>query len=211
MALAMVWRWMKRDLAPIRPVHDRLVVGGHFDVVAEHVVVPDFQRADAGFLDQVALHAGDHPARLVAQRPHLVELAVIVARTNPPSRFISGSSSASARSRCWNRSAGSAAMASRAAAELGRQHLARRAACRSRRPPQARPQAPRSRGPPRFSASRDSARAMSGAVFRLAAARRQICGIGTRRRRPRPAFGRSPWGWSAAPSAARPAAVHRRR
>ena len=64
-------------LGLIRSVHDRLVVGGHLDVVAEHVVVPDFQRADAGLLDEVALHAGDDPARLVAQRPHLVELAVI--------------------------------------------------------------------------------------------------------------------------------------
>ena len=65
-------------LAPRRvPVIDACMVGGHLDVVAEHIVVPDLQRADAGLLDQVALHAGDDPARLVAQRPHLVELGVV--------------------------------------------------------------------------------------------------------------------------------------
>ena len=53
------------------------MVGRHLDVVAEHIVVPDLQRADAGLLDQPALQAEDHAPRFGRQPARLVELAVV--------------------------------------------------------------------------------------------------------------------------------------
>ena len=49
------------------------VLGGDLDEIAEHVVVADFQRADAGFLGIARLQRGDDAARFVAQGAHLVE------------------------------------------------------------------------------------------------------------------------------------------
>ncbi len=43
------------------------------DIIAEEVVVPDLQLADAGLPGVSRLHLGDHPPALVAQRPRLVE------------------------------------------------------------------------------------------------------------------------------------------
>ena len=49
---------------------------GGFDEIAQHVVVPDLERADPGFGGVLGLHAGDHAAPLVAQAPCLVEAGV---------------------------------------------------------------------------------------------------------------------------------------
>ena len=49
---------------------------GHLDVVAEHVVVADLERADAGRVLQLGLEAGDVAAGLVAQVAQLIELGV---------------------------------------------------------------------------------------------------------------------------------------
>ena len=43
------------------------------DEIAEHIVVPDFQRADAGGLGIAHLQRGDDAARFVAQRTRFVE------------------------------------------------------------------------------------------------------------------------------------------
>ena len=51
----------------VRAVHDRLMVCRHLDVVSQHIVVPDFQRSDAGLLDQPALQPEDHAPRLGRQ------------------------------------------------------------------------------------------------------------------------------------------------
>ncbi len=96
-APAMVWRWMKRVL----PRRLQQVLAGllrHLDEVAEHVVVLDAQRPAAGLRRRSALAgAAMTRRRSVAQRAHLVEIARHrPARTKPPSRFSSGSSSASA-------------------------------------------------------------------------------------------------------------------
>ena len=49
------------------------MLGGDVDKIAEHIVVPDFQRADAGRLGIADLQRGDDAARFVAQRARLVE------------------------------------------------------------------------------------------------------------------------------------------
>ena len=49
------------------------VLRGDLDEIAEHVVVPDLQRADAGRLGVARLQRGDDAARFVAQRARLVE------------------------------------------------------------------------------------------------------------------------------------------
>ena len=53
------------------------VLRRHLDEIAEHVVVPDLQRLDAGRIGIARLQRGDHPARFVAQRARLVERAVV--------------------------------------------------------------------------------------------------------------------------------------
>jgi hypothetical protein len=41
----MVWRWVK----PLSGRHQRVgMARGHFDEIAEHIVVPDLERGDAG-------------------------------------------------------------------------------------------------------------------------------------------------------------------
>ena len=47
------------------------------DEIAQHIVVPDFQRADAGGLGIFHLERGDDAPRFIAQRPGLVERGVI--------------------------------------------------------------------------------------------------------------------------------------
>ena len=49
------------------------VLRGDLDEIAEHVVVPDLQRADAGRFGVAHLQRGDDAARFVAQRARLVE------------------------------------------------------------------------------------------------------------------------------------------
>jgi hypothetical protein len=49
------------------------VLGSDVDEIAEHVIVPDFQRADAGRLGVAHLQRGDDAAGFVAQRARLVE------------------------------------------------------------------------------------------------------------------------------------------
>ena len=47
------------------------------DEIAEHIVVPDLEDADAGLLGIAGLQLRDHLARAIAQRSRLVECAVI--------------------------------------------------------------------------------------------------------------------------------------
>ena len=164
MALAIVWRWMKRALGAVVPVIGSALPGGHLDEIAEHVVVPDLQRADAGLLGIARAAAPAMTRRdCVAQRPHLVELgdgagaheAAVAFQQRQfvgkrPVELVRSSSCGSApiAPQRGRSSAGSAI-----AAEHGRDH-----ARPLRKPARS---APRSRGPPRSSASRDSARGMS--------------------------------------------------
>ncbi len=53
------------------------VLGGDLDEIAEHVVVADFERADAGLFGIFRLQRGDHAARFVAQAARLVECRVV--------------------------------------------------------------------------------------------------------------------------------------
>jgi hypothetical protein len=53
------------------------VLGGDIDEIAEHVVVPDLQRADAGGLGVAHLKRGDDAAGFVAQRTRLVERRLV--------------------------------------------------------------------------------------------------------------------------------------
>ena len=50
---------------------------GDFDEIAEHIVVPDLQSLDAGFIRIACLHRGDDEPRRVAQAACLVERRVI--------------------------------------------------------------------------------------------------------------------------------------
>ena len=70
MALAMVWRWMKRA-ASFSSLS--ACVAGHLDEVAEHVVVADLERGDAGLVAIARFERGDQAAAGVAQRAQLVE------------------------------------------------------------------------------------------------------------------------------------------
>ena len=54
------------------------VLGGDLDEIAQHIVVPDFQRLDLGVLGVARLQRGNDAARFVAQRPRLVERLVIM-------------------------------------------------------------------------------------------------------------------------------------
>ena len=73
---ASVWRWMKVALSGARQ-QLVAVLRGHLDEIAEHVVVPDLQRAHAGLVGVARLQRRDHPARFVAQRARLVERGVV--------------------------------------------------------------------------------------------------------------------------------------
>ena len=67
---ASVWRWMKVALSGARQ-QLLAVLRGDLDEIAEHVVVPDLQRLDAGLVGVARLQRGDHLARFVAQRARL--------------------------------------------------------------------------------------------------------------------------------------------
>jgi len=49
------------------------VLRGHFDEIAEDIVVLDLENANAGFFDVTRLQCGDDAAGFVAQRARLVE------------------------------------------------------------------------------------------------------------------------------------------
>ena len=53
------------------------VLRGDLDEIAEHVVVANFQTANAGRLGVARLQGGDHAARFVAQAARLVERRVV--------------------------------------------------------------------------------------------------------------------------------------
>ncbi len=53
------------------------VLGGHFDEIAEHIVVADFQSPHARLIGVTRLQGGHHAARFVAQGAHLVERGVV--------------------------------------------------------------------------------------------------------------------------------------
>ncbi len=53
------------------------VLGGDLDEIAEHVVVANFKRADAGLFGILRLQRGDHAAGFVAQAARLVEARVV--------------------------------------------------------------------------------------------------------------------------------------
>ena len=73
---ASVWRWMKVAFSGAR--HQLVaVLRGHLDEIAEHVVVPDLERAHAGLVGIARLQRRDHAAGLVAQRARLVERRVV--------------------------------------------------------------------------------------------------------------------------------------
>ena len=78
MALASVCRWMNFCSA-VLPERRRLTCG-HLDEIAEHVVVPDLERADAALGGVARLQAGDDLSALVPQPPRLVERGVIARR-----------------------------------------------------------------------------------------------------------------------------------
>ncbi len=67
------------DEAGLRLVGRRHHIGiarRHLDEIAQHVVMLDLERLDAGLLGILQLQAGDHPTRLIAQRPHLIEFGI---------------------------------------------------------------------------------------------------------------------------------------
>ena len=139
------------------------------DEIAEHVVVADLQRLDAGRLGISRLQAGDDLAAAVAQAPMLVEIGVgavadeaAVARIDaeasrraPPTETARSARGAAARRSTMPISSRGSPSASPRAQELRGKGV--------RRSESHRATAPRSRGPPRPSASRASARARSGA------------------------------------------------
>ena len=53
------------------------VLRGHLDEIAQHVVVADLERADAGLVRVARLQRRDHAARFIAQRARLVERGVV--------------------------------------------------------------------------------------------------------------------------------------
>ena len=76
MALAMVWRWMKRGVG----LHLVGMRGRRLDEIAEHIVVLDLERADADVAAIARLQLQDQLARIVAQRAPLVEVRQIARR-----------------------------------------------------------------------------------------------------------------------------------
>ena len=170
----MVWRWTKVSL----PGRLQQLLAGrlrHLDEVAEHVVVPDLQRAAAGLVGVARLERGDDAARLVAQlaQPRRAR------RRSPRARSRRRASAAAARRRAPRASAsasvrvergagvapprassvGSIAARRRARAEVARRAQGRRAGGEVARAAAA-------------EARRDSARARSGARLQRCARRR---------------------------------------
>ncbi|MNS94366.1 hypothetical protein D3C72_1285810 [compost metagenome] len=63
-------------LGLIRRHHHICVAGRDLDEVAKHIVVLDLERLDAGLIGIFQLQPGNHTARLVAQRPHLIQFGI---------------------------------------------------------------------------------------------------------------------------------------
>ena len=55
----------------------------HIDMIAEHIVMLDLQRGNAGRLDIALLQGGDQSAALVTKRPKLVERGIIAGPDKP--------------------------------------------------------------------------------------------------------------------------------
>ena len=139
---------------------------GHLDEIAEHVVVADLQDADAGLVGIARLQRRDDAAGFIAQRPCLVERGV-VARAHEAAVALEGGqfgrSAASVRPPACRRAA---RQRRHRVGDVCRRLLERPKRAREIARPPSTPSriAARSRGPPRPSASRDSARARSGAA-----------------------------------------------
>ena len=173
--------------------------------IAEQVVVFDLELADARLFGVARLHFGDHPPAFVAQARALRRARrCALARTNPPSRLLSGRSSASVAA---SSRAELAVVAFQPRIGVDQRGGQRRppspVAPRPRRSLQARRAAPaRSRGPPRSSAeprqraqeigrrrqaSRAARRATRGASTKNATAswrRADLVDVGERARQP---------------------------
>ena len=69
-APAMVWRWVK----PLSGAISRSAcLAGHFDEIAEHAVVPDLERGDAGLVAVFRLQRGDRAAGIARRAAQFVE------------------------------------------------------------------------------------------------------------------------------------------
>ena len=206
---ASVWRWMKVALSG---GCEQLVavLRGHLDEIAEHVVVPDLERAHAGLLGIARLQRRDHAARFVAQRARLVERGV-VARAHEAAVALEqrqlvaerrgklardrGVGLAQARSRPAATSAGRAPPAVELGGEARRGRRCRRGSRRGRA-------GRRGRRPGATARGRDRAR-LAG-VARIAP---RSAGVGDEMRHRIVPLARSPPDRSAAPPAAAPAAA----
>ena len=167
------------------------MVGGHLDEIAEHVVVLDLQRADAGLLGIGRAPGRRSPGATGRAAPASRRARRHSSRARSRHRASSsGSSSASARSSCVAKSRPAARQgAARAAASSGGSAaLPSSRVDRRPRPRGRRASAPRSRGPPRrapAATARAPCRAPPSRLARSASASR------VRRRRRRPQSSRS--------------------
>ena len=180
--------------------------------IAEHVVVLDLELTDAGLFGVARLHVGDHAPALVAQAPSPRRVRPrSPAWIKPPSRRLSGSSSASAgASRCAER----AVVAPQPRIGVEQRRRARRSRVSSRPATrgagqQAVAQARRDRAGRRDRARAAPARAGNPASRRVSLAGPRAARAPRRRRRPRPGGGRSPRRRSAGSRAARRSAARR--
>ncbi len=136
--------------------------GGGLDHVAELGVVADAQAGDAVALRVIQLQRGDHAAGIVAQAPLGVQFAIVAGGDHARRRRCAREADRRARPTGVSRSAGSSASAALARASAAGTGGISDAAARSATATPSR-MAARSRGTPRPSASRPSARAISGA------------------------------------------------
>ena len=76
------------------PVDERLfpyIAFGHlvlervrdFDIIAEHLIISDFQRTDSGCLPFFGLHFGDNPLAAVQDMPQAVHLRIVAVPNKP--------------------------------------------------------------------------------------------------------------------------------
>ena len=144
------------------------VLGGDLDEIAEHVVVPDLERADAGFLGIARLQGGDHAAGFVAQRARLVEARVVAFAHEAAVALEGGQFGGERRGKFGGQHAVRAAAGLQRVGDFRRHILERAPSARARSAAASTPSrmAARSRGPPRPTARRASARARSGEACR---------------------------------------------
>ena len=167
-APAMVWRW--RKVCASGSLSSGLACAGrHLDVEAQDVVVPHFQRLDAGLLEVLGLQRRHHLAAVVAQAAGLVEIGAEAWRARSRRRGADAAARRPARGRAGLRARcriPSGAGRCRRAPPAGRcRRRPRAAGARTRRPSPDRRARRRGRaGPPRCRARREMARAMSGAA-----------------------------------------------